>query len=122
MCIEDVRLGRQSGVAITQVTLLAAGTMIKVCDANDYRTHLAIFSTNARQGSVAPRPLVPSATVGIQINEIYLDATVPYFISSEVVEFDIQRHGRATCLEFNGVATNGADVNLLVIETFLEKE
>jgi len=122
MCIEDIRLGRKSGVAITEVTLDAAGTLTKVVDANDYRTHLAIYSTNARQGSIAPSPLVPSATQGIQINEIYLDATVPYFISSESVEIDIQRHGRACCLQWNGVSTNGAVVNLMIIETFLEKE
>jgi len=120
MCIEDIRIGRKSGVAITQVTLPSAGTLTKVCDANDYRTHIAIYSTNGRQGSIAPPPLVPAVGVGIQINEIYLDATVPYFISSEPLEFDIQTHGRAACLQWNGVATDGANVLLLVIETFYE--
>lgn len=122
MCIEDIRIGRKSGVAVTNVTLPAGGTLTPIVAANDYRTHLAIYSSNARQGSVAPDGIIPSATAGIQVNEIYLDATVPYFISSEPIEIDIQRHGRLCCVGWNGVATNGAAVNLMVVETFYQSD
>lgn len=122
MCIEDVRMGRRTGVAVTTVTLVAAGTVGQIVQQNNQRTHLMIASSNRQRFNAAPSPITPSSTAGIAVgtlSTVGLDLSQLMFIP---IDIDIQSHGRLVTLPWSGAAVGGADAILIVIETFLQEE
>ena len=122
MCIEDVRLGRSTGIASTTVTLPAAGTVTTICRQSNDRTHLMIASSNRQRFNVSPAGITPSSTAGIAVGALSTVGADLSQIGFDVIDMDIQRHGRLVTLPWSGVAVGGADAIIIVIETFLEKE
>ena len=121
MCMEDVKLGREKGVAVTTVTLTNGGGSLPIVGPSESRTHLSIYSTNARMCNLAPSVLTPSATVGIAFNTNTGAGATLQHNQSAPLEIDVETHGRLVNMAWNGIATDGADAILMVVESFLEK-
>lgn len=121
MCMEDVRLGREAGVAVTTVTLVAAGTVGEVCKADLTRTHLSVWSSNRRNCSIAPKGITPSAAAGIAICYNATPVTDLAHVQTDAIEIDIQTHGLLVTQPWSGAATDAADAILMVSETFIHK-
>lgn len=109
MCMEDVRLGRQTGPAGSFFNI-GNGTNDTIAQQNPLRTTLIIACPNAVGCFVAPMPLDPSADQGI-----FLDRT------SDPLILDIQHHGTLVTSQWRADG-NAAASTLTVLESILEKQ
>jgi len=122
VCMEDVRLGRSTGFAPTQVTLPLAGTVTPLVQPNPKRIGLLIASSNGAPFNVAPTGITVSATAGIRIGARYTIGADVNTDQPQPLYFDIQTHGRLVCAGWNGASIGVADAIVSVTEIFLEKE
>lgn len=102
MCMEDVRLGRETGHGVYTVTV-PNGQAVEVCGRDPQRYSLTIAVGANTPGNAAPSDLTPSATAGIRINN-----TLPPIIRT------IQDHGSDVTDRWR-VYADGADVVVTVI-------
>jgi hypothetical protein len=120
--MEDVRLGRKTGYATRQVTLVLAGTVAALCEASEHRIALIISSSNNAPFNIAPFGLTPAATVGIRRGARY---TIGADINTEHQDsfmLNIAEHGRLVTAAWNGASIGIADAIVNVTEVYLMEE
>lgn len=105
--MEDIELGRDTHTSTRVVTALFA-TPGQIVPANTKRIHLAFYFL-ANAASVLPSQGGIALTSGIALSA-----------TSGPLEFDITTHGNVVMQAWDG-AGNGADANIIVMETFLNK-
>lgn len=112
MCMEDIRIGRKKVTRITQVTL-ANGVLTNICGASKDRTHLSIATVNVPAAAANAARATPLGGDAVG------DAAYAIGGDKPPLEFDIETHGNLVTLVWNGSGV-GANVAVLVVETFLE--
>ena len=122
MCIEDIRIGRKTSVAVREVTLVAGAAAVQIVEHNVQRIHLTFLSGNLAGASIAPQPITPSATNGFQIFH-GLDGLAAATVQDPYpIEFDIQEHGLAVTLPWQGFALAAGNSVLTIIEVILNMD
>lgn len=109
MCIEDVRLGRSTGPAVSSTSCAAAtDTLIARGDPN--RTTLILSVTSGFPAILAPAGVSPAAGEGIQLA-----------IAASPLILDIQHHGRLVTLPWFAAGVGGTAI-VFTGQATLEKE
>lgn len=108
MCMEDVVIGRAKRTGAKVVTL-ANGVDTPLVSQEGSRTHLMI----ATSGAAAT--IASDGAVGTGTGNIPISGTLP------PLNFDIETHGDIVTKAWTGAGVAGA-VNVIVIETFLERQ
>lgn len=109
MCLEDVRLGRKTRFTIRKVTATNAADAVVVPWS---ATRVALLIRPATSGDVL---IGPFAGGGVSAYGFLFSNTL------YPIDLTIDRHGETVISSWLARAT-GADVELIVIETFLEEK
>lgn len=109
MCMEDVRLGRETAHDTITVTV-ANGQSARILPPDRNRTAVIIGNPSATVGTLMFGPTRPSATIGYQVHEL----VAPLILT-------VMQHGSIVTDELWGFA-DGADVTFTVTYAYLGKQ
>lgn len=109
MCMEDVRLGRETTFQANSISLANATNSV-IANYDPYRTALILMVTGATAALIGPKPLSPAGGEGAHLGQ-----------GEGALSLDVLHHGNLVTQEWRASGDGGA-TKIVVWQSRLEKD